>query len=110
MTSRNEAILLSVGLTGAVIASLLPFAVVPQFAAMFKNFGAELPLATRWAVHYHSVLLILPVLVGMAWFFWPRRAFRGLAACVIGVSSLVLTIPLLLFALYLPLVRLAAIS
>jgi hypothetical protein len=94
-----------VGLLSAVIAAVLPLIVVPQYRAFFDLTGIHLPLLTTFFVNYGAALWLLPLSVLWAWFYWPRSTRRGLAACVIGVVSLLLVVPLLWLGMYLPILR-----
>jgi type II secretory pathway component PulF len=101
-----ERLLLAFGLIGAGIAATMPYLVVPLFKEMFADFGAALPLPTRFVVDYYKAACIFPPLVLAGWFFWPRQHSRSVAACTIGLSSLVLVALLLMFAMYLPFCKL----
>ncbi len=80
--------------------------VIPQFKQVFFSFGAQLPLLTRITIDQHLWLWLLPVLVTVTWLFWPRPKQRPLAACLTGIGGLVITIPLLIVAMYLPIFQL----
>jgi type II secretory pathway component PulF len=108
MPPRIEKLLFSFGLVGSAIAALMPFIVVPLFNEMFVEFGTALPLPTDLVVNYYQAACVLPLLVLAAWFFWPWRDMRSVAACTIGLSSLVLATLLLVLAMYLPFYKLAA--
>ncbi len=80
----------------------MPMLYTPQFRLVFESFGAELPMVTNLFVHYNQVFWLLPALVIAAWFFWPTAQRRALAACLIGVASMVLVVPATVAAMYLP--------
>ena len=99
---------LTVGLVSALIAALIPTLVVPQFRQMLEAFGADLPLISYLTLYYYPALWALPLLVLAARSFWPQPRQRGIAACLIGLIPLVMMIPFLLVALYLPIFKLAS--
>lgn len=104
--SNTAIILLLTGIAAALLAALVPTLVVPQFQQVFASFGAELPLLTRLALEQHLWLWLLPVLVIAAWLFWPRPRQRSLAACLVGAGGLAIIVPLLILAMYLPILQL----
>lgn len=63
-------------ITLGVIMSVLFIFVMPRFVAMYADFGAELPVATRVLVHFVKRLyLYIPLLAGLsfgAWVLWRR--------------------------------------
>lgn len=67
---------------GIVLAVLFVF-VMPRFVAMYTDFGAELPAATRVLVHFvEHVYLYIPLLAGIATLSW--AAYRRLVATTQG--------------------------
>ncbi|PTU74982.1 hypothetical protein DBO85_06885 [Pseudomonas mangrovi] len=97
------ALLLNLLLAVAIIAA------VPQFADVFRNFGAELPLATRLAIQFYPLAAVLPLLIPVAWFVWPNHASRGLGALLTSIACILL-VPLAFgYALYLPIFRLGEV-
>lgn len=107
MRSGGEKVALLVGVLCAIIAAAVPALVVPRFREVFESFGAELPFLTRLFMDHHYVLWLLPVLVIATWFFWPKVPHRSLAACLLGIGSLVLIVPVLVVAMYLPIFQLS---
>lgn len=108
LSRTAERIYLTGGLIGAAGASLAPFLIVPAFQSVFQKLGADLPFVTLLALKLYPALLAVPLLVVGAWFFWPRRENRALAAFGIGVASLVVVPILLVLAMNLPIWRLGA--
>jgi type II secretory pathway component PulF len=102
MRSTSEKIALSVGLLCAVITAAVAEAVVPQFRSVFEGFQAELPTLTMLAVYYYHALWLLPLLVLGIWYRWPRPGHRALFSCLTGVAGIVIVIPVLVYAMYLP--------
>jgi hypothetical protein len=93
---------LSVGLICALVAAITPALVVPKFEQVFIGFGAEIPLITHIVLNYHLWLWLLPIFVVVIRLSWPKSAQRPLASCLFGVTSLVLVIPLTIYAMYMP--------
>lgn len=102
----TSVILPIIGLVCALLTALTPTMVIPQFQQVFSSFGAQLPLLTRIAIDQHLGLWLLPLLVIAVWLFWPRPKQRPLAACLVGAGGLVIIIPLLILAMYLPIFQL----
>lgn len=96
------ALLLNLMLAVAIIAA------VPQFDEVFRNFGAELPLATRLAVQLYPLVAALPLLIPLVWFFWPRPDSRGFAALLFSIACVLLLSAAFGYALYLPILMLGA--
>jgi type IV pilus assembly protein PilC len=85
-----------VGVACLVIAFMLAF-VIPTFASMFKDLGAELPLPTRiviWLSEFVRAygLIALGVLIGAA---FSARAYRRTATGRSAVDALLLKLPIL---------------
>ncbi len=103
-------------ITGIVVASAGVIAsqwLVPYFMDVFENFGAELPALTRLFVYGHGFLWVAPLIVPVASAWVPLRTpedrRRGIVALLLGVAVGVLLPMLCLFAMYLPIFKLAAI-
>ncbi|GAB3361734.1 hypothetical protein GCM10027430_35730 [Lysobacter tyrosinilyticus] len=99
---------LAAGLSCALLSALATTLVVPHFAEVFESFGADLPLLTKLLVHYYLAMWASPAAVIAAWYFWPAPRRRGLASGLIGVATLVLSVPLFVVALYWPIFKLSA--
>jgi hypothetical protein len=91
----------------ASLSAAVPTLIVPQFSQTFDAFETDLPQLTQWVLSYHSILWALPVLVLVAWFFWPVPKHRPLASCLVGIFGLLLLTPLVIYALYAPIFGLA---
>jgi len=102
----TSVILPILGLVCALLTALTPTIVIPQFQQVFSSFGAQLPLLTRIAIDQHLWLWLLSLLVIAVWLFWPRPKQRALAACLLGAGGLVIIIPLMILAMYLPIFQL----
>lgn len=106
MRTKEERTLFAIGLVCAVAAALIPMLAAPGFLGIYRSFSAELPLVTRLFVDYAAVFWLLPVLVVLTWFSWPRPG-RALASCLAGAIGLGVAAPATFFALYLPIFQLA---
>ena len=102
LSSIDERLLLLIGLCLSGLAGFTAFRAVPQFSAVFKSFGANLPLATDLTLRFYPALLALPVVVLLAWVFWPTREQRGVAALATAVAVSVATPLVLVLVMYLP--------
>jgi len=98
------------GAAFAFIAALIPEIVTPQFKSVFTGFGAELPIATQLFIVYHRALWLLPILVLAVHFFWPSEKKRKFLPLLLGTICLLAIIPLMLWALYLPVYQLGQAS
>ena len=59
---------LSVALVALTVLTLMAFLVIPQYEPVFKDFGVELPMATRMALGLRPILLRgWPLLIIVAW-------------------------------------------
>lgn len=106
--SKGERILWVTGLLTAAAAAALPALIVPYFRTTFASLGMALPFITRLFVHYNAVFWLLPALSLAAWLYWPTPHRRALVSCLIGSVSLVVMMPLLIAAMYLPIFRMDA--
>lgn len=102
-------LLLVMALCMSVIAALVPTFVVPHFAAMHDNFGVDLPFITRIVVDYTLLFWAIPVITLLIWWLWPKRTQAKILALAFSGAALLGLIPLLIFALYLPIFRLGAV-
>ncbi|KRA72895.1 hypothetical protein ASD78_14870 [Lysobacter sp. Root667] len=96
-----------IGVACAAVTALIPTLIVPNFSEVFRSFGAELPGPTQLLLQGYLGLWILPVMVLVIWWLWPKPRSRAKAACWFGALSLVLGLPACLWALYMPIVALS---
>lgn len=106
---KSDNILLIIGLVCAFIAALAPTLVVPAFHQIFDSIGASTPPLTSFILNYHLWLWVLPVLVIAVRLFWPNQQKRLLASCLVGAIGLILVIPILILALYLPIFKFGSV-
>lgn len=92
----------------SVVAAAVPTLVVPHFAEMLRNFGAELPLLTRLVMDYAGLLWAIPVVTLLIWRLWPDRTQGLVLALGFALAMLLGLVPLLIVALYLPIFNLGA--
>jgi len=98
----------SAGLIGSLAPTMVAVAVVPQFKDLFASFGAtQLPLATRLLLQFGMLSWLLPLIVLAAGLYWPDPRRRTTIAFAIGMACLVVLVPLMVIALYLPVFELA---
>ncbi|HJU40560.1 MAG TPA: hypothetical protein VJ724_13370 [Tahibacter sp.] len=97
-----EQLLFGLGIAASAIAAIAIILIVDGFLPTLEQFGGELPNLTRLIVGSRWLFLALPLVVVAAWFAWPIRAMRAIAALAIGVGSFVVFVPLTLFAMYYP--------
>ena len=106
LLSIDERLLLLIGLAMSGFAGFTAFRAVPAFSDVFKSFGANLPLPTELILRFYPALLALPVVVLLAWAFWPTRKQRGVAALATA-AAVSIAVPLLLaLVMYLPIIAL----
>ena len=97
-----EKILLASGILVATITAITPQFIIPHFVNVFSSFGTELPLITQIVLKFYGVVAALPFLVLIAWFFWPNRNRRAIAACLIGFGGSFLISSIIMFSMYWP--------
>lgn len=112
MRHPANTLLLVIGCAVAIFGVIAANMIVPRFEEMFRNFGAELPWLTRIFVHGGGFLWVAPLLVPVAASFvrvrTPEDKRRGFVALLLGVAIGVALPMLCLFAMYLPIFKLAA--
>lgn len=108
MATRKDRMLMAAGLFCAILAAAVPTAATPYFVGVYESFGAGLPVLTRLLVDYGAVVWLLPVLVMLAWFARPNSDRRGLAPLLVGIIGLFVVVPTSVYALYVPILALAA--
>jgi type II secretory pathway component PulF len=94
------------GVIFAVLCALIPMLFTPSFKSIFDSFGAELPTATQLLLDDHPLLWGLPILVIGAYFLWPKKKKLPLW---LGIFSLAVTIPFVIWALYSPIFHLDSV-
>ncbi len=107
MRSGTDRFQLAVGLLAAIVTAIVPMIFVPYFDDLFKKVKIALPPMSRFFLENYHALWALPVLVVIVWLAWPSPARRGLFACLLGIGSALLILPLLMIAMYWPIFALA---
>lgn len=110
VSANGSVILFVIGLITAVAAAAIPMQIIPKFRDLFVSFGAELPAFTSIVVNYHLALWALPILVIATKILLPTAKGRALVPFLIGVLGLVLIVPLVILALYLPIFMLGGMA
>ena len=73
---------------------------------LVSAFGGYLPLVTQLVMDGHSLLLLLPIVIGVVWAFWPVKAARLRVATRFGWFSLALML-IAVASLYLPIIKMS---
>lgn len=94
-------------ISSAFVPAVLASIMVPRMATTFANLGVELPWITRAVIAAYPIFWGFPLLTIMAGLAWPNASLRIRMALVVGTASNLLGTLLLVFALYLPIFRLA---
>jgi type II secretory pathway component PulF len=91
------------------IFSLGAFFIIPEFAELFKGFGAELPIATLFVLESYKfwpIFLIVPVFIYVKYLTSEKLAVNTEKnLLIVNISILVfmaLLLPLLVYVMYLP--------
>ncbi|GAB6197595.1 hypothetical protein PAGU2595_029360 [Lysobacter xanthus] len=75
---------------------------------MFKGFGAELPVLSRWLVHYYLALWLVPA--ALATYATRSTSLARFRLTLLGgLATLFVLVPLCVFALYVPIFKLGAV-
>ncbi|NZA25247.1 hypothetical protein H0E84_02540 [Luteimonas sp. SJ-92] len=85
MATFTQHMLLRLSFVPAILVFALAFWAVPQFVDVYRSFGADLPRPSAFLVSWYRALAFLPLLFLLAWFFWPQRDRRGVAALAVSV-------------------------
>lgn len=96
---------------GALVPSIVGIGalfVVPEYLAMFDAFGGDLPGATHWLLATYRYWWLAPVLVCVLLVAWPRPADRPALALILGTGIGGGLFAFGLYALYAPVLLLAA--
>jgi hypothetical protein len=101
-------ILLLIALILPTAAAIAAWFVVPQFATMFSEFGAELPWSTRLLLASYRGWLGFPLLVLVIGLTWPAPKDRMVAAVSSGAILAALMFAFMIWACYSPIFGLAA--
>ena len=80
--------------------------IYPAFADLFSAFGGDLPGLTQFVMDAHSLLLLLPIVIGVVWAFWPVKTARLRVATRFGLIGIGLML-MALVSMYLPIIKLS---
>ena len=107
MTAPNRPATLAFAMLPCVAVAALVWFAVPQFQAVFTNFGADLPWPTAAVLATYRGWALSALLPMAVWSGWPPTRDRAAAAVACGwlLAGLMVTIGVL--AMYLPIFRLA---
>ena len=88
----------AVMVVAAIVTSILLIFVVPQFADIFKGFGAELPAFTQFVIHISDLMqaywwLVLGVIIAAIFLF--KRMYAGSLAFRTKADALLLKLPVM---------------
>lgn len=108
--ARGNKALMSAGTLILLLANLIVLFLVRMYLPMLQAFGMDLPNLTRWLIDWHLCLLLAVFVAPMLWAGWPIPARSGLAALIGGIALGGALVALTAFALYLPIMRLAALA
>ena len=100
-----------------LLAALAVNLIVPQFEDMFRGFGAELPWLTAVFVRHRHLFFLLPLLPPRLWWALARiargapeaRRKSAVLALLLALGLTFTMVPLTIFAMYLPIFRLAGV-
>lgn len=110
MRTREEKILLVIGLLAAMAAAAIPFSMAPPFREAYAHIGIEPPFITRLFLQPTPLFWLLPFASLAVWLYWPTARRRAWVSCLVGIVSLVVMVPLAAAALYLPIFQVPATS
>lgn len=99
---------LAAALAATTIAALVPALVADNFRGAFDAFGTDLPAITRFFLHHHSWLFLVPVVLVGLWALWHDNPNRGRVIGVIGTLCAFLMIATAVTAMYIPIFKLSA--
>ena len=102
-----EKILLDASLVVATLTAIGPIFIIPSFVNVFSSFGTDLPLITQLVLKFYGVVIALPFVVLIAWFTWPNRSRRAIAACIIGFGGSFLVSSVIMLSMYWPIFAMA---
>lgn len=87
-----------------ILFSVLSQFAYPQFNDLFSSFGSSLPIVTELVMAAYPGFLLLPIIIGYVWFFWPNKSARLRVATRFGWLSIAFMI-LAFGSLYLPILK-----
>ena len=91
-----------------IIFSALSQIIFPAFVDLFISFGASLPGLTDFVLKAYPALLLLPIIIGYVWAFWPVKSARLKAATLFGLIRIGLMV-IALGSMYLPILEMGRV-
>ena len=91
MSTRNEIIVLFVGLLVAGTAALALPRLVAPFQTTFSGLGMQLPVGAALLLEHTYLLWLLPVAVLAVWLGWPNTRRRVAATYVAALGGTAIT-------------------
>ncbi|AVP99159.1 hypothetical protein C7S18_19175 [Ahniella affigens] len=104
---RGDRTILITGLLLTTFSATVISLVVPRVAAFYEALGSALPILTLLCVQFYLVAWLMPVLVVAIAVVWPTPTQRTFLLNVFGIMLPIAILPLVFFALYLPMLQLA---
>lgn len=101
---------LLLGLVPALVLSAVCYWFIPQFAEVYRGFGAPLPWQSELLLHLYPGVVILPVIVLAAWFFWPNTPARDAFVILVGAGGSVVLFVFGVWAAYSPIFLLGTVA
>lgn len=107
MSESNIKLLRVGGITLTLVPAIIVTLVVPRFIAVYEGYGAALPNLTSWVVQGYLCIWLLPMLALGFLLGSSDRAQGARLSLYTGLFGLLGCLPTVVFALYLPIFRLA---
>ena len=108
MRSTRDKVLLGIGLGGSILAPLVAM-LASATPEAFVHFGMEMPAMVQAALSLRHGFWLLPLLVLLAWWFWPQPPRRAQVACLVGVVGAVIGLTLAFAAWWWPMFKLRSL-
>lgn len=108
-TPAQDYVMPTIGLLNVLAVAAVALYAVPQFIAMFKGFGADLPNITHLMLDTYRWWAALAVVVPVVWVSWPNPRTRGVAGLIVGTAIALLLTVFCVWGCYAPVFALAAV-
>lgn len=107
-SSHRTVIGFSISLALALLTALTLTFMVPNYRDVFSSFGTDIPSFSAMVLQGYLAVWLLPAAVIAVSVGWPNVNRRSTIARRVGLSSVLIVLPIALLGLYLPIIRLAA--